>query len=126
MAEIESLSEGLVFISETDAPVTAFGARGIGDASAESIAHAAAISNDATPEVRPASLFFERVSAMKEWYGDKETERAKTFAELYDLLNEGLRDLRTYRFGQVRVDIIVAGNDGEGNAAGIRTFAVET
>ena len=55
-----------------------------------------------------------------------EKENAKKFGELYALLDERLRDLTLFRFGTIRIDIIVAGIDSEGNAAGIRTFAVET
>jgi len=125
-AEIERLCEGLVYISETDSPLSLFRADAIGDLSVERVAEAAGVADRTHTEIRSASEFFERLSTEKDWFGDTEKEKAKRFGELWELLDKHLRDLKVYRFGNVRIDIVVAGIDGEGNAAGVRTFAVET
>jgi hypothetical protein len=118
--------EGLTYVSETDAAVTLFGPAVIEEFSAERIADAAGVSATHDVETSPAAAFFARLTNRKDWFGDAENEKAKRFGELYKLLSEHLRDLTVFRFGAVRIDIVVAGIDSEGNTVGIRTFAVET
>jgi len=126
MEEIARACEGLIYISETDSPVTPFSSAAIVELSPQKVAAAAGMSNSADVETSPATTFFSRLTQERDWFGDREKENAKKFAELYALLVEHLRDLTVFRFGTIRIDIIVAGIDGEGNAAGIRTSAVET
>jgi len=126
MEEIARACEGLIYISETDAPLTAFNAPAIAELSPQKVAAAAGVTNSPDVQTAPAATFFSRLTQERDWFGDREKENAKKFGELYALLDERLRDLTVFRFGTIRIDIIVAGIDSGGNAAGIRTFAVET
>jgi hypothetical protein len=42
------------------------------------------------------------------------------------LLSTRLRDARVYRLGKIEVRCYIAGLDGAGNIAGLKTVAVET
>jgi hypothetical protein len=74
----------------------------------------------------PFGDFFGRLTAIKDWYGDRELERAKKFLELQKLLEEDLRELKVYKVGNIQVDIFAAGIDKEGYLMGVTAKAVET
>lgn len=111
---------GIVFVSETDAPVepVAFRDRDELRRSMKSDAREIEIAN--------ASEFFDRLTKTHAWHGGAEHARTRRFANLRDLLEEGLTDLKVYRIGKIRVEIFVLGETKSGAIAGIRTRAVET
>jgi len=123
---ITQLCDGLTYMSETDAPITAFAGTQASDVNAAVLADVAGISRDVPVEEITLARFFDRLTTIQDWFGEREKENAKKFSELKTLLEEDLRDLKVFRFGSVQIDIIVAGTDQNGNVAGIRTFAVET
>lgn len=124
--KIERACEGLIYISETDAPVLPF----VGDPSdvltAKLILQQTGVRADTQIEERDFDEFFVRLTTLKDWYGEKEIDRTKKFLELKKLLEENLRDLKVFRIGSIRIDIVVAGRDKDGNLAGVTTKAVET
>ncbi len=123
--EIEAACEGLIYLSETDAPVTAFaGMRAVPDR--EKFLHQAGFSDDQGIEERSFSDLFARLTSVREWYGDAEKERAKKFLELQKLLEENLYELKVFRVGSIRLDIFAVGVDKNGYLMGVRTHAVET
>lgn len=123
---LEDAVEGLIYISETDSPVVAFTCGEAGSGSTESILQQLASTNDTAVEVIPFDDFFARLTDIKEWFGERETRRAKKFLELKRLLEENLRDLKVYRLGTVRIEIFAFGIDAGGRLVGIKTSAVET
>jgi hypothetical protein len=118
--------EGLTYMSETDAPITAFDGGKATGLNAGALADIVGIDSDVPVEEITLARFFDRLTTIQDWFGEREKENAKKFSELKNLLQEDLRDLKVFRFGSVQIDIIVAGTDQTGNVAGIRTFAVET
>jgi hypothetical protein len=125
--ELSERCKGLIYSSETDAPVTvikvASSGRPVSDVLVESY-----VSNDATVAVeqQDSELFFAKATRKADWHDQARIDRAETFQELQKLLENNLRSLAVYKFGQVRVDLFVAGLDDVGNVIGIRTAAVET
>ena len=120
------VSNGLVYISETDAEVVPF-IDGEADAvTKELVLKAAGLPDDTHVEEVDFDQFFARLSAVKDWYGDEETKRAGQYARLSDVLQGYLRDLKVFRFGRVQIEIYIAGLDESDHLAGIRTWAVET
>lgn len=123
---LETLAAGLIYISETDAPITAFAIRS-GAATVEQTLRGFI---GADPQGRftssdPADLI-SRLTAIRDWYGEPEKERAARFSEIFSAITNGLTDVRLYRSGTTRVEVIVAGSDANGDLVGIRTQAVET
>ena len=110
--EIERACAGLIYVSETDEPVTAF---------------AGSVTGSNQPvEERDFAEFFSRLTANRDWHGAADKTKAKKFLALQKLLEENLRDLRVLRFGERRIDIFIVGTDNDGRLMGVRTKAVET
>ena len=123
---IEHACEGLVYISETDAPVLAFAASPVDTVTADVILQQAGLPADSPVEERDFAEFFSRLTTIKDWYGEMETTRAKRFLELQKLLEESLRELKMFKVGQRRLDIFAVGIDKDERLMGITTKAVET
>ena len=121
-----TIVEGLVYISETDAAVVPFAGPKVDTVTAALILQYADLPPDTPVEEKSTREFFGRLTAAKEWHGEREKERTRKFLELQKLLEEYLTDLRVFRIGQNTIDIFVAGRLGNGRLAGVRTKAVET
>lgn len=120
------VSNGLVYISETDAEVVPF-IDGEADAvTKEAILKAAGLPDNTSVEEVDFDQFFARLSAVKNWHGDEETKRAGQYARLSEVLQGYLRELKVFRLGRVQIEIYIAGLDETDHLAGIRTRAVET
>ncbi|HEX2641078.1 MAG TPA: nuclease A inhibitor family protein, partial [Pyrinomonadaceae bacterium] len=96
------VSNGLVYISETDAEVLPF-IDGEADAvTKEAVLKAAGLPDDTRVEEVDFDQFFARLSAVKDWYGDEEKKRAGQFARLGEVLQGYLRELKVFRLGRVQ------------------------
>lgn len=123
---LERACEGLILVSETDAPVRTFVGGPVGEVTSQTILEQTGSSPNEPVDERDFDEFFGRLTAMREWYGDEEKTRAKKFLELYSLLKEFLRDRKVFRIGRTRLDIYAVGLDEEGRLTGVSTYAVET
>lgn len=112
---ITELCEGLVFISEQDAPVTAYLPN-----------EAAALEESETVETDSFDKFFDRLTTEKDWMNEFQKHRAAKFRLLRGLLEISLDELRVIRSGKIQIDIVVVGKDRDGRLMGVRTAAVET
>lgn len=123
---IEQACEGLIYISETDAPVTAFAGDQTPDITSETILRQTGRDANEHIEEAPFHEVFGRLTAHKDWHGEREIERAKKFLELKKLLEENLRDLKVFRIGTIQLAIYAVGIDKGGYLMGVTTRAVET
>lgn len=123
---LKSVCDGLLYISEADAPVMPFVGERVDAITVENILHQAGLPSDMPIEEKEFDDLFERLTSMKDWFRDLETERAKKYLELKKLLEDNLRDLKVFRFGFRRIDIYILGIDKNGNLVGVTTTAVET
>jgi hypothetical protein len=121
LAEIAKSTDGLTYISETDAAIEPI----FVDSSETERFHDSITENKKSETVEP-SVFFHRLTTKKDWFGPNEIERAEKFAVLEEILRANLTDLKVVRVGRIRIDIYVVGLDGDGNLIGIKTKAVET
>ena len=120
-AEIEKSTDGLTYISETDAAVEPVIVE-----SDQAKNFLDSIGKGEKIETLDPADFFDRLTTNKDWFGPNETARAKRFALLEEILRSNLHDLKVIRTGRIRIDIYVVGLDVDGNLAGIKTKAVET
>lgn len=125
-ADLAEAADGLIYISETDAEIIPVCGEKVEAVTRVAVLRLAGADQVAPIEETAADSFFERLTAIRDWFGPRETERAARFARLRDTLYSGLTDLTVYRIGRIRVDIYIVGKDGEGRIAGVRTRAVET
>lgn len=126
LKKITEISEGLYYISETDAEILPFSGNIAENVSKEEILKQTKSANDINVEERDFDEVFERLTRISDWFGDREKEIAERYAALRDLLKNNLKDLRIYKLGRIQIDIYFVGLDSENRLVGIQTKAIET
>ncbi len=121
-----SLLNGLIYISETDAEIVPFTGDNAPAVSSDEIRRQTGTPADVAIETIDARQFFDRLTQIKDWFGDAEKKRAGRFAELRNELMAKLKDVKVFRVGEIRIDIYIVGIDAGGRLAGVKTKAVET
>ncbi len=124
--QIKEISEGLYFMSETDAEILPFSGKQAQAVTKEEILSQTESATDAPVEERDFTEFFARLAEIQDWFGDEEKATARKFAELKNLLESNLRDLKVFKIGKIQLDVYAVGLDAENNLLGIKTKAVET
>ncbi len=124
--QIEHACEGLIYISETDAPVLTFAGQPTDAVNADVILQYSGMTAEEPVEEREFAEFFDRLTTIRDWYGEAEKARAQKFLELRKLLKENLSELKVFRIGRIRLDIFVVGINTDGCLVGVSTKAVET
>lgn len=124
--EIGKVAEGLYYISETDAEILPFSGKKAAEVSAAEILKQTENSPDSNVEERDFAEFFGRLTKIQDWFGEEETANARKFAELKDLLERNLRDIKVFKIGSIELNVYAVGLDGENILKGIKTKAVET
>lgn len=59
-------------------------------------------------------IFFQKLTAKKEWHDTRQVKNAEKF-ELRDILATELSDLKVFRVGNINIDIYILGIDQAGN-----------
>ena len=126
LSEISRSCEGLVYISETDEPITAFLSERRADEKPEKTLLQLSTKTNEQAEELNFDNFFERLTGEKDWHGAKEKERVQKFRALKKTLEDNLTQLKVLKFGRVRKDIFVVGRDKDNRLLGVRTESVET
>jgi len=124
--QIKKLSEGLYYISETDAPVSPFVGSKAEAVSKEEILRQTKSASDAPVEERNFGEIFARLTKLQDWFGDEEKASAEKFGRLKEFLEQNLKDLKVFKIGRIQIKIYFVGLDREGKLMGIQTEAVET
>lgn len=124
--QVKKLSEGLYYISETDAPVSPFVGGKTEAVSKEEILRLTESKPDAPVEERNFAEIFARLTRIQDWFGDEEKEIAAKFTRLKDFLEQNLKDLKVFKIGSIQIKVYFVGLDAEGRLMGIQTEAVET
>lgn len=126
LSEISRSCEGLIYISETDEPITAFLSERRADEKPEKTLLQLSTKMNGQVEEINFDNFFERLTGEKDWHGAKEKERVQEFRALKKTLEDNLTQLKVLKFGRVRKDIFVVGRDKDNRLLGVRTESVET
>jgi hypothetical protein len=127
--ELERASAGLVYSSESDRPFEFFTLRYTGRSSPPQPAEFATLvgAKDAAPaEQRSLADFFARHTATSDPYDSEAQKIRPRYEALMRVLSIRLRDARVYRLGKIEIQCYIAGLDGAGNLAGLKTVAIET
>ncbi len=123
---LEMACEGLTYISETDAAVVPFAGAAVSDLNRVTILRQTGSNRDENVEEVDFEEFFSRLTAIKDWHGEREKTRARKFLDLQELIEENLSELKVFKIGKIRLNIYAIGRDREGRLMGVRTKAVET
>ncbi len=85
-----------------------------------------ALGADLKAEEGDAQNFLESCCKVESWFGDEERREAQGFQVLRNALNERFEKLRLFRIGEVEVNLVVVGEDSNGDVLGFKTVSVET
>ena len=94
--EIKLACDGLIYVSESDAPLLPFSGPAATEVTGEIILQQTGAKADAPLEEVAFAEFFGRLTAVKDWFGEAEMSRAKRFLVLQKLLEENLRSLKVF------------------------------
>ena len=127
LKKLAAACDGLLYVSETDAAVEPVAFPASENTPRRDLIKTLldAGSGSKISKFDPAE-FFGRLTAKRDWHGEKEQERAAGFRRLMELLESELSHLTVYRVGKIRIEIFVLGRTRGGTVAGVRTRAVET
>lgn len=125
--EIAGASEGLLFMSETDAPITPFVWEESTPFSIAALRETKGY-DASTPITRlDVDEFFGSATRTFDWHGPEERERVRRFEVLLATLKSCLSDLAAYKVGASgAIDVFVIGKAEDGTFAGVSTQVVET
>jgi hypothetical protein len=122
--EVEKLAEGLLYMSETDAPLKYFeldeeAARQWPPRTATQFLEMIGEEPDTPLRESPPEKFFEELLGGNEEREDQVKALRKAFVD-------NLENLRLYRAGEIEIEIYMLGKDGSGKVCGLQTLSVET
>lgn len=124
--KVKELSEGLYYISETDAEILPFSGTKADSVTKEEILRQTKNALETPVEERDFAEIFARLTATEDWFGDEENALVEKFTALQKFLEENLKDLKVYKIGSIQLDVYFVGLNNEGILMGIQTKAVET
>ncbi len=125
-ARIKKITDNLTYTSETDADIVPFVGKKAEATKAQELLKQIENANNPPVEEKGFAEFFARLTEIQDWFGDEEKTTARRFAELKNLLEQNLKDLKVFKIGKVEIDIFVVGLDEENKLTGMQTKAVET
>ena len=124
---LKHATDGLLFPSETDAPLEPFFWPHDDDSklTPETLAPMAGVAADTPVKSVKLETFFRPATKEEEWHNDEEKAQVARFQELVRTLKTTLDDVKVFRVGETRIDVYVVGKV-EGGYAGLKTLVVET
>src|SRR5262245_37024057 len=119
--EFERLADGLLYMSETDAPLNYFEMEYCQWPPATAAEFLELIGEDSTTTVEQidTETFFEDLRRGNEDHEDQ-------VEALQKRMKEELRNIRGFRVGEIEIDVFVLGGDALGKVCGLQTLSVET
>ncbi|MEG4010235.1 nuclease A inhibitor family protein [Microcoleus sp. Pol11C1] len=124
--QLQQVSEGLLFGSETDAPFEVIHWQAQGDLTQAKLLQLTNHPPDAPIELVSVEDFFDVSTQEEDWHDEEERETAKRFQNLVNFLKQNLSQLQVYRVGSVEIDAYIVGVTDGGGWAGLSTKLVET
>lgn len=124
---LQQASEGLLFLSETDAPLVPFFWP---DSSDEKLTTArfeqlAKSPKDAPIKTVKLDSFFRNATKSENWHNDEEKAQVERFKQLVKTIKAELKDVQVFRVGETSIDVYIVGQV-EGGYAALQTKVVET
>lgn len=127
LPELRSACEDLLWLSETDAPFEVIcWPEQPPPLTPQDLLRLGGCPADTPIQTSRLEDFFGPATTEQDWFGAAEKAQAERYRHLQHLLTSRLEDPQVYRLGEVEVTIYVLGYTGDGQLAGVKTFAVET
>ena len=125
---LKQLTDGLLMMSETDAPFEFFYFENPErqSLSKETVAHIAGKTNSDEIETQELDYFFRNMVRLYPEDNEARQQEVARFQELQQRLHELLQDVQVYRASAIGTTVYILGKTENGDIAGLRTFVVET
>jgi hypothetical protein len=125
--ELMEVSEGLLMLSETDAPFEFYYHQKPEDKFDEDIV----VEWDGKPggtavQVLTLGDFFNRMKNPHKDADETQKKNAERFKKLEAKLNELLEDVKVYKLSEITLPVYIIGRTKSGDYAGLKTLVVET
>jgi hypothetical protein len=124
--QLKQASEGLFFLSETDAPFEVISWQTQEELTPAKLLQLTNHPPDAPVELRTVDEFFTIATQEEDWHDQEERETVQRFHNLVSVLKQNLSQLQVYRVGSVEIDAYIVGVTDGGGWAGLSTKLVET
>jgi len=124
--QLKQASEGLFFLSETDAPFEVISWQTQEELTPAKLLQLTSHPPDAPVELRTVDEFFTIATQEEDWHDQEERETVQRFHNLVSVLKQNLSQLQVYRVGSVEIDAYIVGVTDGGGWAGLSTKLVET
>lgn len=124
--QLKQASEGLFFLSETDAPFEVISWQTQEELTPAKLLQLTNHPPDAPVELRTVDEFFTIATQEEDWHDQEEQETVQRFHNLVSVLKQNLSQLQVYRVGSVEIDAYIVGVTDGGGWAGLSTKLVET
>ena len=121
-------TSGLLFPSESDAPLTPStgpGAKGVEPTPATLLA-AECLPSDTPVETITVADLFDPFAKAEDGASAEDKAEAARYRAIVELLTRELTDLHVFRVGRVDIDVYILGKDASGAWIGLKTHVVET
>ena len=118
--ELRRLTEGLLWMSESDYPFETVCWEGLPEISAQFLRSLSGQAEDAPVEITSVDEFFRVVVS------EESRQEAKRYRGLAQTLKDNLDELKVYRVGQINIPVYIIGRNKTGNWLGISSRVVET
>ncbi len=125
-AQLETLVSGLLFVSESDFPLTVTQVGEAADLDAGALL--AALGKPATSLVEQVTVdeFFGYATQQQSWHTAQERANAARYQTLLKFLSTALQGARVFRIGSIEIDVHALGKSSDGKWLGVATKLVET
>jgi hypothetical protein len=122
--KLQQLTEGLVWMSETDSPFEVFVWERVdsGAFRPQNLLHHVGYAPNTPVDIQSLEQFFTPAIQQD---GRDEVE-VKRYQALMIYLQDNLNDVQVYRIGKVKMDVYILGQTSGGDLAGVKTKVVET
>ncbi|HEY9903425.1 MAG TPA: nuclease A inhibitor family protein [Candidatus Sericytochromatia bacterium] len=124
--QLKQASEGLLFLSETDAPFEVISWQTQEQLTPTKLLELTERPPDAPVELRTVDEFFAIATQEEDWHDEEERETVKRFQNLVSVLKQNLSQLQVYRVGSINIDVYIVGLTPGGGWAELSTKLVET
>ncbi len=124
--QLQKASEGLLFLSETDAPFEVIHWQTQEQLTPAKLLQLTGHPPNSPVELRTVDEFFAIATVEEDWHDEEERETVKRFQNLVSTLKQNLSQLQVYRVGSTNIDAYIVGVAQSGDWAGLSTKLVET
>jgi len=125
-AQLKQASEGLLFLTETDAPFEVIHWPPQGKLTPAKLLQLVERPPDAPVELGTVDEFFAIATQEEDWHDQEERETVNQFQNLVSVLKQNLSQLQVYRVGTIDIDAYIVGVTDGGDWMGLSTKMVET